>query len=311
MSRLLAIPIVLALVCAGCGQQAAPVPEAAAVEAPLEAPEEYALARTLPTGVEGLMGIALDPQDNIYAAGARAVRVLSPDGAPLREWALDGPATCVALDAEGNVYVGRQRQVEVFTPDGRRLRAWGKAGREAGELDYVTAIAVHKTNVLVADAGNRCIHRYDTTGDFIDDIGARDPGAGLPGLICPSPHLDLAVDTGGTIWVTNPGLLRVETYSLGGRLLGHWGEGGSQPQQFAGCCNPTAIALRPDGAVVTAEKVAPRVKVYDAGGGLLAFLGPQYFTKDEDWLDVAVDSGGRLLVADPGDGAIRVFERRK
>ena len=31
---------------------------------------------------------------------------------------------------------------------------------------------------------------------------------------------------------------------LDGKLLGFWGEGGTQAEQFSGCCNPTNIALR-------------------------------------------------------------------
>jgi hypothetical protein len=302
----------LALVCGGCGRGDTPaVPVEAAYTEPAETAEAYVLARTIETGVEGLHGIALDAEGNLYAAGAHGVRVLGPDGAFLRGWATSGPATCVALGEGGNVYVGQQTRVEVFGPDGGPLRAWGTGGREAGELDYVTAIAVYQTNVLVADAGNRCIHRFDTTGDFIDDIGKRDPEAGLPGLICPSPYLDLAVDGAGVIDVTNPGLTRVERYSLDGRLLGSWGEGGTQPQQFSGCCNPSNIALRADGAIVTAEKITARVKVYDARGAMLAFLGPQYFTEEAAGLDVAVDPAGRLFVMDPGDGAVRVFERKR
>ena len=113
------------------------------------------------------------------------------------------------------------------------------------------------------------------------------------------------------IYVTNPGMTRVERYSLDGKLLGFWGEGGTQPQQFSGCCNPTAVALLGDGRVVTAEKITPRVKVYDAKGKMLAFIGPEYFTKEAAGLSLAVDSAGRLFVMDPGDGKVRVFQQKK
>jgi DNA-binding beta-propeller fold protein YncE len=304
------------LVSGGCGREQAPAPPAeplaeAAVTAPAETAEAYALVKTRDSGVQGLSGIALDARDNLYAAGARGVKVSSPDGKLLREWPTSGPATCVALDEDGNVYVGQRAKVETFDPQGKPLRAWGKEGRGVGELGYVTAIAVFKTNVLVADAGNRCIHRFDATGDFIDEIGKRNPEAGLPGLICPSPCLDLAVDKAGDIYVTNPGLWRVERYSLDGTLLGFWGAGGTQPQQFCGCCNPTHVALRADDGIVTAEKITARVKVYDPKGAMLAFLGPQYFTREAAGLDVAVDSADRLFVMDPGDGRIRVFERKR
>ena len=273
--------------------------------------EKYDLVATVDVQLQKLKGIALDAQDNLYAAGADGVKVWTADGKLLREWPTSGPATCIALDGDGNVYVGQQTKIEVFDREGKLLRSWGKEGRGPGELNWVTGIAVFQTNVLVADAGNRCIHRFDTTGDFIADIGKRDPEAKLDGLICPSPYCGLAVDKAGVIYVTNPGLTRVERYSLDGKLLGFWGEGGAQPQQFSGCCNPTTVALLGDGRIVTAEKITPRVKVYDAKGEMLAFIGPEYFTKEAAGLGLAIDSAGRLYVMDPGDGKVRVFQQKK
>jgi hypothetical protein len=149
------------------------------------------------------------------------------------------------------------------------------------------------------------------TGDFVEDIGKPDRDAGLPGLICPSAHLDLAADASGVLHVTNPGMTRVERYSLDGQLLGFWGEGGNQPQQFSGCCNPTNVALMPDGRVATAEKITVRVKIHDANGKMLAFIGPEQFTRGAAGFGLAADSAGRLWVMDPGDGKVRVFERKK
>ena len=164
------------LLAAGCGREDTPAPPAetpagAVATAPTDMPEQYVLVQTMDSGVEGLHGITLDAQDNLYAAGAHGVRASSPDGKLLREWPTSGPATCVALDEEGNVYVGQRTRIEAFDPEGNLLRAWGEQGDGPGELSYVTSIAVFKTNVLVADAGNRCIHRFDLAGDFIDEIG--------------------------------------------------------------------------------------------------------------------------------------------
>ena len=308
----------IALICAlsalfaGCGKQQPPAPAAEPPSnAAIKPVEEYDLVRALDVQLKKLKGIALDAQDNLYAAGAEGVKVWSHSGGLPREWRTSGPATCIALDGDGNVCVGQQTKVEVFDTQGKLLRSWGEEGRGPGELNWVTGIAVFQANVLVADAGNRCIHRFDTTGDFISDIGKRDPEAKLDGLICPSPYCGLALDKAGVIYVTNPGLTRVERYSLDGKLLGFWGEGGSQPQQFSGCCNPTNVALLGDGRIVTAEKIIPRVKVYDANGAMRAFIGPEYFTKEAAGLGLAIDSAGRLFVMDPGDGKVRVFQQEK
>jgi hypothetical protein len=296
----------------GCGKPAPPAPVGElTTNAPVKPIIAYDLVRTVDAGVDKPKGIALSAQDDLYVAGADGVKVCAADGKLLREWKTSGPATCIALDADGNVYVGQQTRIEAFDREGAPLRSWGKEGRERGELNWVTGIAVFETNVLVADAGNRCIHRFDTTGDFIADIGKRDPEAGLEGIICPSPYCGLAVDKTGVIYVTNPGMTRVERYGLDGRRLGFWGEGGAQPQQFSGCCNPTAVALLGDGRIVTAEKITPRVKVYDAQGKMLAFIGPEFFSKEAAGLALAIDPAGRLFVMDPGDGKVRVFQQTK
>jgi len=81
-----------------------------------------------------------------------------------------------------------------------------------------------------------------------------------------------------------------------------------RPEGFCGCCNPSHIALFPDGRFVTSEKGLPRVKVYDAKGvfvGLVA--GPDMFAEDAVGLDLAVDSRGRILVLDPARRMVRVF----
>ena len=169
------------------------------------------------------------------------------------------------------------------------------------------AVAAAGARTYVADAGNRCIHVFDDRGDFVREIGKSDPDTGFDGLICPSAFLDCAPDADGVLHVTNPGRLRVERYRSDGKLLGHWGEAGEAPQQFTGCCNPISIALLPGGRVATAEKVVPRVKVYDAKGKMLAYIGPKAFSPDVEGLDVAADSRGQLYVADPGSGKVHVF----
>ena len=306
---LLAFLIAAALFTAGCGREE-PIPVSLpAPEETVVAPQKYEIVATIPSGLESVRGIAVDAKDHLYVAGKGGVRVLDMQGEVLRKWQTPGPATCIALDAEGNIYVGRRTAIEVYDGEGGLLRAWGEAGIERGRLRYVTSVAVRGVRVFVADAGNRCIHVFDTTGDFIDEIGKRDLEAGIVGLICPSPFLDFVLEEAGGLYATNPGLGRVERYGPDGTLTGHFGELGLTPDRFFGCCNPISIARFGDGRLVTAEKVRPRVKVFDAKGKLLAFIGPRHFTEGVRGLDVALDSRERILVSDPGDGMIRVFAR--
>ncbi len=297
--------VLAVLAAAGCSREeetvtVAPGPE---VRTPLQA----TLVRTIDTGVEDLQGLAVDSAGRLYLAGRTGVRVVDADGAEVRRIDTAAPAQAVAVDEEGNVYIALTTRVEVHAPDGELLTSWGEEGDGPGQFSVITDIAVSGPNVYVADAGNRCVHRFDTTGDYINDIGRRDPAEGFLGLICPSPHLDCVVAADGTLRVNNPGRLRVETYKADGEFVGSWGEAGMAADRFCGCCNPTDIALMPDGRIVTTEKGIPRVKVYDAAGEMLAYVPPETFAADASGMDVATGPEGRIYVAEPASGKVRIF----
>ena len=84
-----------------------------------------------------------------------------------------------------------------------------------------------------------------------------------------------------------------------------------KPEDFVGCCNPVNIAFAPDGKIVTAEKVIPRIKVYTAEGKLLALIGPEHFDPKCTHLHLAIDSKGRILAADPVRLEVKVFSAVK
>jgi hypothetical protein len=170
-------------------------------------------------------------------------------------------------------------------------------------------VAVSESEVLVADAGNRCVHRFALNGDFIAEVGRRDPAQQVPGIIVPSPHLNCAWSAAGEIWVNNPGRHQVERYDRDGRRLGGWGAPGFAPAQFVGCCNPTNLALLGGGAdgVVVSEKGIPRIKVYSEQGQLLAYLGPELFSPKADGLALATDTQGRIYALDAPAAKVLVF----
>ena len=311
------IVMLAGLMLVGCGREpAAPsaprrggTPETRPFATPPKAalPMAYALIKTFEPKVEQARGIAVGEDGRLYVAGLNGVGVYDAELKPVRTLETGGAARCVAADAEGRVTVGLRTEVKVFDRSGKAVGSWGKAGSGRGEFSVITAIAVSGTNVFVADAGNRCVYRFDATGDFIDEIGKRDIEEGIVGLVCPSAYLDCQVDGEGVVHVTNPGRQRVERYKADGAFLGAWGRAGTTVEAFVGCCNPINIALLPGGRTATAEKTVPRVKVYDRAGRLLALIGSERFTPGVVGLDLAVDAEGRLYVLDPGDGKVKVF----
>ena len=178
---------------------------------------------------------------------------------------------------------------------------------------------------MVADAGQRTIHRYDPAGKLLGHIDGHDPAVGDQlGFVLPSPHFDVAVSSDGMVCVVNPGKRRIERYTLDGHFADAWGQMGESVEGFCGCCNPVALAILPDRRFVTAEKGIPRVKVYSPEGKFLGVVagwevlapnaGSTVETREQyrlPVLDLAADSQGRVLVLDPGTGKVRIFEPKQ
>jgi len=272
---------------------------------------EYALARKVSPGIGDIQGIAIGPEDKLYAVGVGGLAVFDARGGRLAGWETSEPGRAVAVAEDGTIYVALAARIIAFDPKGKILRQWGKTGSGAGEFKLITSLALSGGSLYVADAGNKCVHRYAINGDLVGTLGKRDRAAGEKGFHIPSPHFDVAADAGGRLHVTNPGHQRIEIRNENGDLLGQWGKPGFDFERFCGCCNPTDIALMSGGRTVTSEKGIPRVKVYDPDGRMLAYISPDHFPENAAGLDLAADSAGRIYVAEPVKSAVFVFERKE
>jgi sugar lactone lactonase YvrE len=251
--------------------------------------------------VDALRGLAIDARDRLYTAGDSKLVVFSLEGKLLRTWPTERPGHSVAVNAAGNVYVGQPGQLQIFDADGRLLDTW----RDAERMGLVTAIGFADDSVILADANDRCLRRYDQSGTFVRNIGKE---SRMKGYLIPNGCLDFVVDADGIIHACNPGKHRIERYTLDDQLLGHIGRfGGNDPAGFSGCCNPTNITLTHAGQVVVTTKAEPLAKVYTADGELLALVGEGDFDPTCKNMDVAVDSHGRIYVADTTRLHICVF----
>jgi hypothetical protein len=249
-----------------------------------------------------LRGIAVDRVGQIYAAGDSELKVFTPSGELRRRWLTSKPGLSVAVAADGSVYVGQSGQIEIFDSAGKPIDTW----RNAELLGRVTAIDFAKDSVLAADAADRAIRRFDRGGKFLNDIGKDNR---MKGFRVPNGVVDFSVDAAGVIHAANPGRHRVERYTPAGELLGHFGRfDGIDPAGFPGCCNPTNVAVAGRDSIVVTEKAGPRAKLYHFSGKLLAVVAADVFDPICKNMDVAVDSRGRISIADTVKLAIVVFE---
>jgi hypothetical protein len=119
----------------------------------------------------------------------------------LRETELADEPRCLTVSGDDKIYVGMREHVEVYGGKGKRLAAWASLGKEA----VLTSIAAARNDVFVADAGNRVVVRYDTSGKVVNRVGERDEQRNIPGFVIPSPYFDVAVAPDGLLRVVNPG----------------------------------------------------------------------------------------------------------
>jgi len=262
--------------------------------------------------------IAIGPENQVYVAAGNYVSVLDRQGARVNEIALAGSARCVAVAGDGTIYAGLKDHLEVFDRKGQRTAVWESPGKRT----WFTGLSVGENDVFAADAGNRVVLRYDKSGKLAGRIAEKNKDRNVPGLIVPSPYLDVELGRDGLVRVNNPGRHRVEGYTAGGDLEFFWGKPSGAIQGFCGCCNPVGLALLPDGRCVTCEKGLPRVKVYSGDGTFECVVaGPESFT--ENWhkcspadctmggLDAAVDSQQRIYILDLVTGEVRVMAKKK
>jgi hypothetical protein len=247
-------------------------------------------------------GIASAADGTILVCGDRSLVEIDRTGSVKRRWDLEGEPSCVAIGPDGTLYVGMPDHVEVIAPGDAGTTAWPDLGSQA----IVTSVAAVGPDVFVADAGNRMVLRFNAGGRLAGMIG--------DGYAVPSPYFDVAGAPDGTLWITDPGHHVVRHFTPEGAPLGSWGVSSMDTAGFGGCCNPVHLAVCPCGALITAEKGIPRVKVHEPDGTLASVVaGAADFPSGETGLDLATRkaNGGEVLVLVPSKRLVRVYVKKE
>lgn len=253
--------------------------------------------------VVGARALAVDAADRIYVGGTQAIAILDAEGRTIDRVSAAFPVQCLAVDGVGTIYAGHADHVGVYGEQGQEVAQWPSLGPNA----VLTSIAAVGTDLYVADAGNRVVWRLNRRGTVMRRIDGHRDGAG--GFLIPSPHFDVAIGATDEPWVVDPGRHALMALGEDGLPQSVWSHDGADIEGFSGCCNPTDIAIRRDGSFVTSEKGLVRVKLYSPAGKLIGVIaGPDQFAEDVRGLDLAVDGHDRVLVLDPSQNRIRVFE---
>jgi ligand-binding sensor domain-containing protein len=250
----------------------------------------------------------IDQHDKIYIGSGKAVFVVDTLGTHLNAIALSDTVRGITNHENGDIYVALRNRINVLNSDGIEKLSW----KIENERTFFTSVAVDGNNVFVADAGERIVLRFDTTGTFIDRIGDKDSTKDISGFVIPSANFDLAIGQDGSLWAANTGRHKLQNFRPNGDLISEWGEAGAQTAAFCGCCNPVSFTLLGDGSFVTGEKGFSRVKIYNQAGKFVTVAAPPSgFKGPKAIAALAADSQGTIYIADAYEKTIRRFKRKQ
>lgn len=259
----------------------------------------WEVANTFDCGAGKLKAVSVSASGNIYLAGESFISAYSADLKPLWEIRTDNPVTALSVSGD-TVYAATQDIIMVYDLKGVFVTEWGPFGDKA----IITSVASNKSYVVYADAGNKIIFILDKKGEVKFMAGQ----TGEP-FIVPSPYFDVAITEDNKLFVANTGHRRIETRSITGSLSGFFGEPGTAPGAFCGCCNPAHFALIP-GGFVTAEKGINRIKLLNAKGDFTEFVSSVNKFVAPLPLDIASADGITIYGANTADNKLYVFKRK-
>lgn len=263
----------------------------------------------------GLCGIAVDENDQVYVADAGNCRIqkLTADGKFLAKWKTTNQPRAIAVDTSGNVYVAEagaeKGLIEKFTPEGKLDKKWEYQGCEykspGGKVHKYSmpgGITISGKHVYLGNNSTGSVEKFTGDGKLVKSWGNLRQCCGF---------LDVAVDEQGNVYVAELGAHRVQVFDPNGKPVRTWGKSGKGEGQFCGCCNPVHIALGPGNKVFTTEKSIPRIQVFTTNGQYVSMFGKGKFSNACGYMDIAVSSSGKVYVVDDAACRIHVFGEEK
>jgi hypothetical protein len=199
--------------------------------------------------------------DVVYAATANTVSVYSARGELQRQFLIaETTVRDMAVDDEA-IYLLHPAKIGVYSFDGRMLREW----EACSDLSNYCSLALSRDFVFVTDVNNKNICKYTRSGNFAAFISSPNR------FVIPS--LTFGIDCiDDVLYCSNSGRHQVEKYSLDGQYLGTFGQHGTAPGLFTGCCNPVHLSHTANGDVITSEKGSPRICCYGRDGSFHSML---------------------------------------
>lgn len=264
----------------------------------------YSEADSILLDMKDPQSLVVNSNDDIYILGRNKLMGFNKQKQPILMFDVPEKSHSLGLSADGLFYIGFNRHVEVYNTRGEKVAVWDSLSRPS----MFSSIAVSPNFVYVSDAGKAVLHKFDKKGNYIQTLAEKDTLKGVPGSILPSRYYDVTF-ADNQIWLVNSGRHLVMNFTEDGEYRSSWGKSSMKAEGFCGCCNPSNIAVLPNGNFVTSEKGIPRIKIYDAAGNYKCMVaGSENFTNGSFGRDIAVNSNMDVLVLDSPHNKLRIFK---
>lgn len=280
------------------------------------------------------ISIAINRKDEVFVTDLNNARVqqfsTAGEYAGGFDLPLDAPPrkSCIiggmAVDDDNQIYLSfmNQHRIGVYTPSGQLVREWGKRGTGDGEFHQPGGIVLAGGGTLyVTDQCNHRIQKFTMDGKFLEKWGEHGSQPGQfggeehAGSRFGGPHF-LARDSQGRLYTTEGVAGRVQQFSAEGKSLLAWGNKGDEPGGFGEYSTGfSKHSFGPIGILVDrhdrvwVSSLNDHVQCFTPEGKFLIGIGgsgdePGQFARPHG---MAIDSQGRLYVADAGNQRIQKF----
>jgi outer membrane protein assembly factor BamB len=250
--------------------------------------------------IEGsLKTITVSPTGNIYLGGDSFVSCYDEDLKLI--WNLKTPYPVTSLSNYGDtIFASTMELILIISSGGQIKDEWGPFE----DNGIITSVTSNSSYIAFADAGNKMVFILNKKGEVKKLIGQNDEQ-----FIIPSPYFDVALASDNTLFVANTGHRRVETRTIDGIFKSYFGEPGTAPGAFCGCCNPAHFIIVPNG-FATAEKGINRIKILNKTGEFVEFVSSKNKFMASIPLDLASVDGKTIYAANPADSKLYIFTRK-
>lgn len=221
------------------------------------------------------------------------------------DWSSRGPILNSSRAQEPAAVAGNSAQKPALPSPVQPIEldaSWPKSPNDSRAWGEMSGLCLdHEGHIWAFHRGDVPVEIYDKSGERLKAWGEGQFGR---------PH-QVRVDNQGNVWLVDAGLHVVRKYDKSAKLLLTLGTSGVAGEDATHFDQPTDVAVAPTGEIFVADGYGNhRVVKFDAQGQFVKAWGKKGAAPGEFDLphSIAMDSKGRLYVADRSNGRVQIFD---